>query len=257
TVTVIVGRSIFGKRSTPSELYEKSPTTVRLKISIVANTGRRTQISASFCIVKFESKVQRPKSKVRVDFLTLDFGLWTLDCYCLTAIPSLNCSTLLVATTSFSATPLLISTRSPSVCPNCTCRSCALPSLITKTRLTPDSVRTARLGTSVAGAARDCRIRTVANCPGFNAPLLFSISASTVNVREVGVTFGEIRATRPLKFLSGHALVVTDTDWPTLTEGIACSGISMRTRRGLILTMVATLVVVETYSPRSAERSET
>ncbi len=56
----------------------------------------------------------------------------------------------------------------------------------------------------------------MANCPGFNAPLLFSISASTVNVREVADTFGAMRATRPLKFLSGQALVVIDTDWPTL-----------------------------------------
>jgi hypothetical protein len=30
--------------------------------------------------------------------------------------------------------------------------------------------------------------------PGFNAPLLFSISASTVRVRELGVTLGETRA---------------------------------------------------------------
>ena len=50
TVTVIVGRSIFGNRSTPRDRNEKMPTTVMLKISIVANTGRRTQISASFCI---------------------------------------------------------------------------------------------------------------------------------------------------------------------------------------------------------------
>src|SRR5437764_6363907 len=55
TVTVIVGRSIFGKRSTPSERYEKTPTTVMLRMSIVANTGRRTQISASFCMTFFRS----------------------------------------------------------------------------------------------------------------------------------------------------------------------------------------------------------
>src|ERR1044072_581324 len=60
TVTVIVGRSIFGNRSTPNDRYEKSPTTVRLSMIIVANTGRRTQISASFCIVKKE--VQGPRS---------------------------------------------------------------------------------------------------------------------------------------------------------------------------------------------------
>src|SRR6185295_522069 len=70
TVTVMVGRSIFGNRSTPSDLYEKSPTTVRLKIIIVANTGRRTQISASFCILEKRS---------------LYFVLGSLFCYrCLT-----------------------------------------------------------------------------------------------------------------------------------------------------------------------------
>jgi len=52
TVTVMVGRSIFGKRSTPREKNEKMPTTVSDRINIVANTGRRTQISASFCIVQ-------------------------------------------------------------------------------------------------------------------------------------------------------------------------------------------------------------
>src|SRR6185295_17214963 len=136
TVTVIVGRSIFGKRSTPSDRYEKSPTTVRLRMIIVANTGRRTQISASFCIVQIE--VQSPRSKVqgpqqiaqgpkaaadcpgtKAQSATVpDFGLWTLDYHCLTAVPSPNCSRLLVATISFAAMPFLISTKSPSVCPN-------------------------------------------------------------------------------------------------------------------------------------------
>src|SRR5881275_3157214 len=50
TVTVMVGRSIFGKRSTPNVVTEKSPTTVSDRINIVANTGRRTQISANFCM---------------------------------------------------------------------------------------------------------------------------------------------------------------------------------------------------------------
>ncbi len=50
TVTVIVGKSIFGNRSTPSDLNENKPTTVMLRMSMVANTGRRTQISANFCI---------------------------------------------------------------------------------------------------------------------------------------------------------------------------------------------------------------
>src|SRR4026209_2482117 len=100
-------------------------------------------------------------------------------------------------------------------------------------------------------------MRTEANCPGFSTPLLFSTSASTVRVRELADTLGEIRAIRPLKFLSGQALVVTDTDWPTETSGIACSGTSMRMRKGLIRTIVATFDVGDTYSPRSAVRSAT
>src|SRR5687767_15331315 len=100
-------------------------------------------------------------------------------------------------------------------------------------------------------------MRTEANCPGFRMPLPFSTSASTVSVRELGETFGEILAMRPLKFLSGQALVVTETDWPTRTSGIACSGISMRTRKGLMRTTEATFVVGETYSQRSAVLSDT
>src|SRR6266550_153844 len=50
TVIVIVGRSIFGNRSTPRDRKENRPTTVMLRMSMVANTGRRTQISASFCM---------------------------------------------------------------------------------------------------------------------------------------------------------------------------------------------------------------
>ena len=57
TVIVIVGRSIFGNRSTPRDLKEKRPTTVMLRMSMVANTGRRTQISASFCIPNPQSVV--------------------------------------------------------------------------------------------------------------------------------------------------------------------------------------------------------
>src|SRR3982751_230541 len=50
--TETVGMSIFGKRSTPSVKKEKPPTTVRIRIMTVAKTGRRTQISASFCITQ-------------------------------------------------------------------------------------------------------------------------------------------------------------------------------------------------------------
>lgn len=50
TVTVIVGKSIFGKRSTPKLRNEKAPTTTSDMINIVANTGRLTHISANHCI---------------------------------------------------------------------------------------------------------------------------------------------------------------------------------------------------------------
>jgi hypothetical protein len=49
-VTVMVGNSTRGKRSTVSRLYEKTPSTISVIMSIVAKTGRRTQISASFCM---------------------------------------------------------------------------------------------------------------------------------------------------------------------------------------------------------------
>src|SRR5262252_3857664 len=50
TVTVIVGKSTFGKRSTPRLKNENAPTTTNEVISIVANTGRLTHISANHCI---------------------------------------------------------------------------------------------------------------------------------------------------------------------------------------------------------------
>ena len=42
-VIVIVGKSTFGKRSTPSCRYAKYPTTTSESTSTVAKTGRRTQ----------------------------------------------------------------------------------------------------------------------------------------------------------------------------------------------------------------------
>ena len=47
---VIVGKSIFGKRSTPRLKNENAPTTTSDMINIVANTGRLTQTSANHCI---------------------------------------------------------------------------------------------------------------------------------------------------------------------------------------------------------------
>src|SRR5688572_30662583 len=61
TVTVIVGKSTFGKRSTPKRKKEKAPMTTIDKINIVANTGRFTQTSANHCITQ---KV--PSSKFQV-----------------------------------------------------------------------------------------------------------------------------------------------------------------------------------------------
>src|SRR4028118_802973 len=63
TVTVIVGKSIFGKRSTPREKNENVPTVTSDKINIVAKTGRLTQTSANHCITQ-KFKVQGSKFKV-------------------------------------------------------------------------------------------------------------------------------------------------------------------------------------------------
>src|SRR5258708_36326948 len=62
TVTVIVGKSIFGKRSTPRLKNENAPTTTSDITSIVAKTGRFTQISASHCIsLSYSFQVQGSK----------------------------------------------------------------------------------------------------------------------------------------------------------------------------------------------------
>ena len=50
-VTMTNGNSTFGKRSTPSLKYENAPTTTSARMITVAKTGRRTQISASFCMM--------------------------------------------------------------------------------------------------------------------------------------------------------------------------------------------------------------
>src|SRR5437764_10345962 len=54
--TVTVGMSIFGKRSTPSVKKENPPMTVNARMMTVAKTGRRTQISANFCITYLRLK---------------------------------------------------------------------------------------------------------------------------------------------------------------------------------------------------------
>ena len=49
-VTTIIGRSIFGNRSTPRRWKEKRPTTVSARMRTVAKTGRLIEIAASHCI---------------------------------------------------------------------------------------------------------------------------------------------------------------------------------------------------------------
>src|ERR1051326_1511131 len=48
-LTLTVAGSALGKRSTPRSRKEKMPSTTSDMTSIVANTGRRTQISESIC----------------------------------------------------------------------------------------------------------------------------------------------------------------------------------------------------------------
>src|SRR5215510_7945030 len=50
TRTLTVGRSTAGKRSTPSRIQLAAPTTTKAITSMVANTGRLMQTSASFCM---------------------------------------------------------------------------------------------------------------------------------------------------------------------------------------------------------------
>src|SRR5687768_9309365 len=70
-VTMTNGNSTFGKRSTPSLRYENAPMTTSARMITVAKTGRRTQISASFCMgsIQFRfhaCKQPRPQPSVAV-----------------------------------------------------------------------------------------------------------------------------------------------------------------------------------------------
>ena len=49
-VTTTVGKSTFGKRSSPSLVKANAPTTVIESVMTVAKTGRRTEIEASHCM---------------------------------------------------------------------------------------------------------------------------------------------------------------------------------------------------------------
>ena len=75
-----VGTSMFGQRSTPSVMNENPPTTVSDRMSIVAKTGRRTQISASFCISQVPScKFRVPSSKLKARVLNFEPATWNLE----------------------------------------------------------------------------------------------------------------------------------------------------------------------------------
>ena len=105
-VTTIVGKSTLGNWSIPSCANEKTPTTVSERIRTDAKTGRRTQSAASHCMtVSYFAAAMRT--------------------------PSASCATLLVATISPRARPLVISTRSPTVWPVVTIRSSTVPPLDT------------------------------------------------------------------------------------------------------------------------------
>src|SRR2546423_1000534 len=85
TVTVIVGKSIFGKRSTPRLKNEKAPTTTSDITSMVANTGRFTQISANHCILRLlvhlphEHTIDKFIEAARSDHFTLGNTILDLD----------------------------------------------------------------------------------------------------------------------------------------------------------------------------------
>src|SRR4249919_4144280 len=54
-VTTTVGKSTLGKRSSPSRMKAKAPTTVSERMMTVAKTGRRTEIDASHCMCRYLS----------------------------------------------------------------------------------------------------------------------------------------------------------------------------------------------------------
>src|SRR4051812_32254409 len=81
TVTVIVGKSILGNRSTPSDRNENAPTTTSDMMSIVAKTGRFTQTSASHCISvrPHENSILQLAEAACGDNLALLHALFDLD----------------------------------------------------------------------------------------------------------------------------------------------------------------------------------
>jgi hypothetical protein len=112
-VTTTVGKSTFGKRSTPRRVKENAPTTVSDRMRTVAKTGRRTEIAASHCMgtptqaSDFRTDDEHRRGPVHSE----------------TATPSVSCATFFVATRSPAMTPLVISIRLPTGWPSVTIRS--------------------------------------------------------------------------------------------------------------------------------------
>ena len=96
-VTVTVGKSTFGRRSTPSWPKANAPTTVSERMRTDAKTGRRTQSSASHCM----DGPYEPES-------------WSVGGGGRPRTPSTSWLTFVVATCSPAFRPVVISTRSPT-----------------------------------------------------------------------------------------------------------------------------------------------
>ena len=71
-VTVMVGKSTFGNRSTPSRVNENAPITVSVRISTVAKTGRLTQSAANHCM-KTPEEIRNSEFGIRNSFLNWEF----------------------------------------------------------------------------------------------------------------------------------------------------------------------------------------
>src|SRR5262245_10036011 len=69
-----MGGSAVGKRSTPRSRNEKTPSTTRNSISIVVNTGRRTQTSAN--VIVFFSYPQLRCLEFVTNLLSMTYSNW-------------------------------------------------------------------------------------------------------------------------------------------------------------------------------------
>ena len=114
SVTLTVAGSALGNRSTPRSRNEKMPSTTSDMTSIVAKTGRRTQISDS-----------------------IGYSAFFADCDVVTFIPSARFSTSVSATCSPGLTPLRTSMRSLTRSPTFSSRTTSLSPATTNTRFTP------------------------------------------------------------------------------------------------------------------------